>query len=90
MLNGISGRTVLGQSCYVVFPRFHITGCPGQPFLPVGQPKVDPWLPHRTTKNFAICLYNYVVGQLKSLVGQPLFYTGCPTGQPAFKTQGVT
>ena len=24
------------------YAGFHITGCPGQPFVPVGQPKVDP------------------------------------------------
>ena len=72
---------------------FHITGCPGQPILPVGQPKVDPWLPDRATKSFAICLLIYVVGQPKCLfgqpkclVGQPQFDTGCPTGQLVFKT----
>ena len=41
---------------------FHITRCPGQPFLPVGQPT-----------NFAICLYIYVIGQPKCVVGQPQF-----------------
>ena len=62
-----------------------LPGCRGQPFGPVGQPKVDPWLPDRATKGFALCLYVYDVGQPKWLVGQPRFETGCPTGQPAFK-----
>ena len=52
-------------------PGFHITGCPGQPFVPVRQPKVDPWLPDRATKRYVICLYIYVVGQPKCSVGQP-------------------
>ena len=63
-----------------------LPGCPGQPFLPVGQPKVDPWLPDKATNRFTICIYVYVVGQPKCLVGQPQFDTGCPTGQPVFKT----
>ena len=25
--------------------EFHISGCPGQPLLPVEQPKIDPWWP---------------------------------------------
>ena len=54
-------------------------GCPGQPFLPVGQPKVDPWLPDRATKSFPICLCNYAVGQ-------PQNDNGCQTGQPIYKT----
>ena len=65
---------------------FHITGCPGQPFLPIGQPKVHPWLPDRATISFAIYLYIYVVGQPKCAVGQHQFDTGCPTGHPVFKT----
>ena len=65
---------------------FHITGCPGQPFLPVGQPKVDSWLPDRATKSFARCIYIYVVGQPECLVGQSPLDNGCPTGQPVFKT----
>ena len=63
-----------------------LPGCPGQPFLSVGQPKADPWLPDRATKSSTICLYIYVVGQPQCLVGQPQFDTGCPTGQPVFKT----
>ena len=52
--------------------------CPGQPFPPVGQAKVDPWLPDRVTKRFVICLYIYVIGQPKYLVGQPQFESGNP------------
>ena len=66
-------------------PGFHITGCPGQPFLPAGQTKVNPWLPDRATKSFAIFLYNYVVGQPKYLVGQPQSDIGWPTGNWIWK-----
>ena len=45
-----------------------------------------PRLPHRAAKSFAICLYISDVGQPEWVVGQPRFDTGCPTGQPAFKT----
>ena len=72
------------NNCRVSHNR--LPGCPGQPFLPVGQPKIDPWLPDRATRSFTICLYIYVVGQPKCLVGQPQFDTGCPTGQPVFRT----
>ena len=54
---------------------------PGQPFLPVGQ---------RNPESFTIRLYIYVVGQPKCLVGQPQFDTGCPKGQPVFKTNVKT
>ena len=57
-----------------------------RPFLPVGQPKVHPWLPDRATKMFTICLYSYVVGQPKCLARQPQFHTGSATGQHVFKT----
>ena len=67
-------------------PGLHITGCPGQPFRLVGQPKIDPWLPCRPTKSFVIYLCKYIVGQPKCPVGQPRFNSGCPTGQPIFKT----
>ena len=63
-----------------------LPGCPRQPFLPVGQPKVDPLLLDRATKSFVICLCIYIVGQPKCLVGQPQIEIGCPTGKPIFKT----
>ena len=59
-----------------------MTGCPGQPFFAVGQPKVDPRLPDRATKRFAICPCIYADGQPKCIVGQPVFAIDCPTGQP--------
>ena len=38
------------QFYYEFITGFYITGCPGQLYVPVGQPKVDPWLPERATK----------------------------------------
>ena len=71
---------------YLRVSHNRLPGCPRQPFLPVGQPKVDPWLPDRATESFAICIYIYVVGQPNCLVRQPQLDTGCPIGQPVFKT----
>ena len=46
-----------------------LPGCPGQPFPPVGQPKVEPWLPNRATKTFAICLKILLSGNQNVLSG---------------------
>ena len=64
---------------YNFITGFYITRCPGQPFVPVGQPKVDPWLPDRATKIVDLRLCNYDVGQ-------PNLIAGCPTGQPVSKS----
>ena len=58
---------------------FHITGCPGQSFVPVGQPEDAPKLPD--TLRIALRLYAHDVRQPKHFVGQPTDAC-CPTGKP--------
>ena len=53
-------------------------GCPRQPLVSAGQPKLNTWYPERATEICALYFYIYAAGQLKLLVGQPNFGTACP------------
>ena len=64
---------------------FYITGCPGQPFLSVGQSKVDLWLPFRATKFFLLYVFTFVMlGNQNFLSGNLERILVAPIGQPVF------
>ena len=65
---------------------FHTAGCPVQPLLLVGQPKVEPWLPDKTTTALVTCLFISDVGQPKFLVGnlKKILQNECETLRPQY------
>ena len=76
----------ISRSLMFRFSHNWLRGCSGQPFLPVGEPKVNPWVPDRATKAFATCVYICDVLQPTFRVWRPRFGIGRPIRQTLFKT----